>query len=264
MYIYINIYIIKCANNDFKSMVAYLYVLIAPSKPPRYVFAFSVLETSAIVAWRPIPMIDHNGEILYYLIKYQPLSHTEESFEQERKVTADELTLTLSLLEPNSTYIVTIAGVNEAGVGVFSPPLEFTTQASNEIRLPGSCHLSVPGRVVVTSTTSTFDSITIEWLPPCDENNHPLNIFLQYSYEEGSRQVVFQREMSYPRWTVRNLDSGLDVHFSLKAINIWGKEGPSTKVTVRTADILVGNVAITSYFHVTSFSFQASYCHKSI
>lgn len=219
---------------------------------------FCVSRTSAVLSWKPIPMRHQNGEILHYLIKYKRLSHSVQALVQERNVRGDQLTFTLSLLEPKSTYIVSIAGVNRAGIGKFSPPLSFTTLASYEQTLPrrGSCQSSIPGKVVVTSTNSTSDSITIQWLPPCDERNRPLNVILKYSYQKRFRRVVLRRELSRTKWTVKDLDSGLDVHFSLKAVNSRGKKGPSTKVTVRTQDIPVSYIYIYASYYHNSISFD--------
>ena len=40
-------------------------------------------------------------------------------------------------------------------------------------------------------------------------------------------------------WTVKDLDSGVEVQFSLKAIDSRGKKGPKTHEIVRTLDIEV-------------------------
>ena len=104
---------------------------------------------------------------------------------------------------------------------------------------PEQCQSSLQGRVIVTSKVSNYNSVTIQWLPPCDVSNQPLKTILKYSYKKRFRRVVTRKTVSCRIWTVENLDSGVEVEFSLKAIDSQGKKGPKTHEIIRTLDVEV-------------------------
>ena len=61
-----------------------------------------------------------------------------------------------------------------------------------------------------------------------------MKTILEYSYRERFRQVAIQKTVVCTSWTVENLDRGVEVEFSLKAIDSQGKQGPKTHEIVRT------------------------------
>ena len=95
--------------------------------------------------------------------------------------------------------------------------------------------LAIPGQVIVTSTKSTFNSITINWLPLLDENDEDYEVRIKFSYKnrvhgttEGVHKVVGLW------WTLGNLRSGLVVLFALRALNKMGLAGPIATVRSQT------------------------------
>ena len=95
--------------------------------------------------------------------------------------------------------------------------------------------LAIPGQVIVTSTKSTFNSITINWQPLLDENDEDYEVRIKFSYKNrlhGTTEGVHKVLGLW--WTLGNLRSGLVVQVELSAFNKMGLAGPITNVHAQT------------------------------
>ena len=97
------------------------------------------------------------------------------------------------------------------------------------------CHSVRPGRVEITSTETTCNSIIIHWISPNDENGIPYELRVRYSYKEPHQTrtsdiVIASSEER--NLTVRDIPRNVPVKFSLAAINKKSKAGPTVQTTI--------------------------------
>ena len=121
-------------------LVDYMYLPAGPTKVPKNIEIVFITANKLIFSWNSIPCSDQNGEILYYVVKYLYKVVSEGVQEQESQTDGNERGIILRNLRSNTKYNVTIAGVNSAGVGVFSLPVVATTYGGKHYRnLDMSC-----------------------------------------------------------------------------------------------------------------------------
>ena len=87
----------------------------APSVPPASVRGASMLS-SITVQWDAVPCIHRNGDIAGYIVQYIGSGSTDTM-----SVSGREATITGLML--STTYSITVAAVNSAGVGAYSDPI---------------------------------------------------------------------------------------------------------------------------------------------
>ena len=104
-------------------------LLAEPTKAPQNVKILWIKNTCAKLSWKAIPCPYQNGRILQYLIKYNYMYELANGkFAVHKSETSCKtMEITLMNLLPNWKYSVRVAGVNQAGVGSFSLPLELIT-----------------------------------------------------------------------------------------------------------------------------------------
>lgn len=96
--------------------------IIVPSLPPSNVTSSNLTSTSSsTLKWGPIPRGYINGLLIGYRIKYTLTMSSENEVDEADSITIDSgpgvLSIQLQGLQANSVYMVTIAGVNDVGVG---------------------------------------------------------------------------------------------------------------------------------------------------
>ena len=102
-------------------------ILAEPTKAPKDVEILSIKGTSAELSWKAIPCLYQNGRILRYLVRHDYELPNGTFAVQQSETFGNALNITLSNLRPNRNYVVGVAGVNEAGVGAFSSPIQLIT-----------------------------------------------------------------------------------------------------------------------------------------
>lgn len=165
--------------------------------------------------------------ILYYLLQMsppplgQPADTSGEGYTEVYR--GVEKSFKVSKLQPGVRYTVRVKAVNKIGDGPYSLCSVYTTQAS----VP-----SIPEPPDVVSVTS--DSVSFRWRAPAD-NGAPLNCYVlekddgmggdfQHAYA-GLEHIT----------TVKNLQSGAQYRFRLRADNDEGRGAWCQPVLVRTA-----------------------------
>ena len=95
--------------------------------------------------------------------------------------------------------------------------------------------LATPGPIIITSTTSTLNSITIKWQPMLDENDEDYEVRIKFSYKNRLRGTTEGEHKTFHFfWTLGTLRSGLVVHANLSAYNKMGCAGPIANVLMQT------------------------------
>ena len=91
-----------------------------PSSPPGRVTVIVVNSTTLMASFNPPPIIDHNGQLTGYVIRY-----TRVGSSNTKHVTSKytRTTISLSQLDEFANYSVTVAAVNVNGTGPFSDPV---------------------------------------------------------------------------------------------------------------------------------------------
>ena len=103
-----------------------LYSFIpVPSAAPTSVNISAVTSSTITVQWGAVDCIHHNGDITGYSVQYgvQDSGRMETIHVSGNNVTE----ATLSGLTPSTVYIIQVAAVNGAGVGVYSNLVEQET-----------------------------------------------------------------------------------------------------------------------------------------
>ena len=100
----------------------------APSAPPASVSISDVISISITVQWGTVDCIHRNGDITGYSVRY---GVRESGSTQTESVSEDATTeATISGLVPSTSYVIEVAAVNSAGIGVYSDPLTVETSVA--------------------------------------------------------------------------------------------------------------------------------------
>ena len=90
---------------------------------------FDLTSSSITVHWGAVDCIHHNGDITCYSVRdgVQGSRNTQTMYGNATETTISGLT-------PSTNYVVDIAAVNSAGIGVYSEPLTVETSVAGESR----------------------------------------------------------------------------------------------------------------------------------
>ena len=99
----------------------------APSAAPTSLSVSAVTSSSITVQWGAVDCIHHNGDITGYSVRYGEVGSAEGDRSVEMVSEEDPRQTIISSLTPSTTYSIEVAAENSAGIGVFSDPIEATT-----------------------------------------------------------------------------------------------------------------------------------------
>ena len=175
--------------------------LAEPTGAPMNVKILWIKGTSAELSWKAIPRPEQNGIILRYLVRHDYELPNGTFAVQQSETIWNALDITLWNLSPNRNYAVRVAGVNDAGVGAFSLPIQLITPGGIYIskhyadifknminQCCFSCHSVCPGSVRITAAETTCHSITIHWISPLDENRAPYEVRIKFPISSNDNQ----------------------------------------------------------------------------
>ena len=91
-----------------------------PSSPPGRVTVKVVNSTTLMTSFNPPPIIDHNGQLTGYVIRYTRVGSNNTKYVKTKYT---RTTIYLSELDEFANYSVTVAAVNVNGTGPFSDPV---------------------------------------------------------------------------------------------------------------------------------------------
>ena len=95
--------------------------------PPQDVKILFVGWTEAVLSWKPIPCRHQNGKIIHYLVNYHDCLPTKFGSRHISTTVENKFGITLDNLNPNTRYVIKLAGVNAGGTGPFTFPISFIT-----------------------------------------------------------------------------------------------------------------------------------------
>ena len=93
-------------------------ILAAPTAPPGVVQLFPLSANSILVNWTLPPLVDRNGPITGYAIRYREAN--KEAFSGRHWTVGSVLLFQVENLQPYTDYSVQVAAVNVNGTGPFS------------------------------------------------------------------------------------------------------------------------------------------------
>lgn len=181
----------------------------------------SFLSRSAIVHWDP-PLNAH-GHVLAYHVFWKDVDDG-----RERTANTTQTTLTLTELQPDTSYEVRVAAENEAGIGLHSGNVRFTTQKEQ----------AVPGKVRDLRAEATGpETIAVRWQPPPAGGPAALEYRLFYVREPAGNEKETQitvRGGGATAYTLHGMDKFATYAIRVEAV---GENGPGLStdpVQIRT------------------------------
>ncbi|XP_063178937.1 phosphatidylinositol phosphatase PTPRQ isoform X3 [Chroicocephalus ridibundus] len=125
--------------------------------PPVFLAGERVGSAGILLSWNT-PR-NPNGRILSYIVKYKEVCPWMQTAYTQVTTKPDSLEVLLTSLNPGTTYEITVAAENSAGVGVFSDPFLFQTAES------------APGKVVnLTVEALNYSAVNLIWFLPRQPN----------------------------------------------------------------------------------------------
>ncbi|RDD35988.1 Tyrosine-protein phosphatase Lar, partial [Trichoplax sp. H2] len=165
-----------------------------PSSHPQSIITTVLSSTSINVSWQPPQILDRNGIIVTYSLRYNSTRWNDNGIIQ---TTGSNTKVILQNLIPFTTYNITIKAATIVGYGPESPVMSSTTFQS----VPNT----YPSDINVTTLTST--SIYISWQPiPLFERNGVITVYnISYHSLQRNHNGIIQVDGS----TLSNVLSNL-------------------------------------------------------
>uniref|UniRef100_A0A0M3HY64 Neogenin n=1 Tax=Ascaris lumbricoides TaxID=6252 RepID=A0A0M3HY64_ASCLU len=198
-----------------------------PSMPPTDVRAEAVSSTSIQVQWSPPPPEERNGVITGYRIKYKTKLRGTKG--NTLVVDGNDVSYTITGLDPATQYMVRVAAVNQNGSGPNSEWVHVDTP------LEDKDEGQVAGPPMSLKVQPSYDSIQLSWLPPRDERVMIRGYLVGWGINiPDVEQVKVAPNLRY--YTITGLKPSRDYVISLRAYNVMGNGFPIYE-TVRTTSI---------------------------
>nr|XP_038024378.1 phosphatidylinositol phosphatase PTPRQ isoform X3 [Anas platyrhynchos] len=125
--------------------------------PPVFLAGERVGSAGILLSWNT--PLRPNGRILSYTVKYKEVCPWMQTAYTQVTTKPDSLEVLLTNLNPGTTYEITVAAENSAGLGVFSDPFLFQTAES------------APGKVVnLTVEALNYSAVNLIWFLPRQPN----------------------------------------------------------------------------------------------
>ena len=89
--------------------------LTAPSAAPENIMIDEITAFTITVKWDPVDCMHQNGVITEYIIQYYKQDRENETM----VYTTSMLEYTITDLQPLTMYVIEVAAVNDAGIGIY-------------------------------------------------------------------------------------------------------------------------------------------------
>ena len=86
-----------------------------PSAPPKNIVIDNTTVFAITLKWELVDCMYQNGKITEYIIKYHPQDRENETINDTTAI----LEFTITDLQPYTVYVIGVAAVNDAGIGVY-------------------------------------------------------------------------------------------------------------------------------------------------
>ena len=117
-------------------MIKIHFVLIEPNAPPAYVQGHNTSSTSIYVDWDSVPVVNQNGIILTYTVKYRALPG---GIPQTAVINAPSTHVTLSSLKEYTNYSILVFASTEKGDGNASDSIIVITDEHSKLQNTLKC-----------------------------------------------------------------------------------------------------------------------------
>ena len=117
-------------------MIKIHFVLIEPNAPPAYVQGHNTSSTSIYVDWDSVPVVNQNGIILTYTVKYRALPG---GIPQTAVINAPSTHDTLSSLKEYTNYSILVFASTEKGDGNASDSIIVITDEHSKLQNTLKC-----------------------------------------------------------------------------------------------------------------------------
>uniref|UniRef100_A0A183ELR1 Fibronectin type-III domain-containing protein n=1 Tax=Gongylonema pulchrum TaxID=637853 RepID=A0A183ELR1_9BILA len=167
------------------------------------------------------PPVQRHGAVLAYHIFYK-----EQDSSRERMLNSSTTSLTVTPLQPNTTYFFRLVAENEAGMGKSTAHVLITTTQEK----------AVPGKVKnLHASALSPETIEVSWEPPSGVGPAPVQYKLFYirkDHEPGEKETqIVMKKTSY---TLHGMDKYVEYSIRVEAEGVNGAGLSSEPVTVRT------------------------------
>jgi receptor-type tyrosine-protein phosphatase zeta len=203
-----------------------------PEGPPGVVGSLTVAEHAShhmVIEWTP--PFEPNGVLLGYNVKYKPVyairgagdqGDSDMSGPTETLPVMDPLQLSAKLmdLEPDTMYILTVAGITNAGEGV-----ELVSEARTLENMPPD----VPG---IADVEFGETSLNVSWVPSADAKKNPGQEFYVEIRKAGEDEWGRTDPEGENNWTnITDLEPGESYEIRIVAVNGAGDTSKSPPKT---------------------------------
>ena len=193
---------------------------IAPTAPPQDVNATAIASDEIRVTWKPIPILEQNGNILHYILHYW-VRNLNNSLEI---ISINTTEVTLESLEPNTVYAIVLFAVNVVGN---SPMCNLLTVKTWE-----DIPTVPPGNFSVEVLSPSSVQLTWSQIPSVERNGILIHqtITFQGSILDTDRHAI-NTESNRTKYTFTDLHPSVTYNFSLHQSTIVGN-GPRSYATI--------------------------------
>ncbi|XP_008276382.1 protein tyrosine phosphatase receptor type Fa isoform X8 [Stegastes partitus] len=219
------VYIFKlCAKNKAGNGEEYLKEISTPedipSSYPQNLSVVGLTATSTKLAWDPPPLAERNGKIVKYVVVYRDIN----SQHNNTNITT-ETQMTVSGLQPDTTYDIRVQAFTSKGGGPISPSIQSRTMSTSMPDLPSVFTKNFGVKAVMKT------SVLLTWeVPETYKSQVPLKIL----YNQQSVEV----QGNLKRKLITQLQPDTDYSFVLMSRgNSAG--GLQQQVSIRTAPDLL-------------------------
>ncbi|XP_025110636.1 receptor-type tyrosine-protein phosphatase F-like isoform X2 [Pomacea canaliculata] len=212
------------ASSDLGNIEHVVQVIVeAPGTPPRNIRARAASSTTIVVSWDE-PEIP-NGIIQGYKVFYTLKPEDPVFFWEQQEVKNDNRLTTISGLEPNQTYTISILAYSSIGPGPMSHPIQvLTTQGGFQVPYqPLNLH----------AEAISPNEIVVKWDAP-QEADSIISYELYYNDSHTRQNVRFSIHPPVSSYRLEDLTPDTVYHIQVSAKSSRG-EGPRTPtVQVKT------------------------------
>ncbi|XP_025110641.1 receptor-type tyrosine-protein phosphatase S-like isoform X6 [Pomacea canaliculata] len=219
------------ASSDLGNIEHVVQVIVeAPGTPPRNIRARAASSTTIVVSWDE-PEIP-NGIIQGYKVFYTLKPEDPVFFWEQQEVKNDNRLTTISGLEPNQTYTISILAYSSIGPGPMSHPIQVLTTQGAGFQVPYQ-PLNLHAEAI------SPNEIVVKWDAP-QEADSIISYELYYNDSHTRQNVRFSIHPPVSSYRLEDLTPDTVYHIQVSAKSSRG-EGPRTPtVQVKTHAFVPG------------------------
>ena len=139
--------------------VTFKIISPVPSAPPKNIVIDNTTVFTITLNWKPVDCMYRNGKITKYIIQY----HKQDRENETMNDTTAMLEFTITDLQPYTVYVIRVAAVNGAGIGVYGTLTADTGPCKLNSQRVYMCVICMCVVVEVTVKSKSSTKITLVW-----------------------------------------------------------------------------------------------------